>query len=120
MVVGECAQQTLLSAGADGAVLRWNVDTVAEKSGAVKMFPLCGSDKAQEQGPHRFVIRRPGPNEPPPCIRGLDVDPTNPECFVAGTDQCDVWEVDKDPEVRSKGAAPVIESADSNERAMLR
>ncbi|PNH12141.1 Echinoderm microtubule-associated protein-like 6, partial [Tetrabaena socialis] len=46
----------------------------------------------------------------PPALRGLDCAPDNPEMFVqpravpppvlaAGVASCDVWEVDKDPEV---------------------
>lgn len=36
-------------------------------------------------------------------VRGLDCHVAKPVEFVAGTDGCDVWEVDKDPRVLVEG-----------------
>lgn len=36
-------------------------------------------------------------------VRALDAHPAKPSEFVAGTDGCDVWEVDSDPRVLVEG-----------------
>lgn len=38
-----------------------------------------------------------------PMLRGLDSHPSKPVEFVAGTERCDIWEVDKDPRVLVEG-----------------
>lgn len=50
-------------------------------------------DAKQTAGPHRFVLKVDGVTSKAACVRGLDCLPSMPECFIAGTAQCDVWEV---------------------------
>ena len=72
--------RTMLSGGADGRVLVWDVS-----SGAL------GSVL-------RSVTLDAPPGERVPALRSLDCMPGS-DVFVAGTSSCDIWEVDQDPEV---------------------
>ncbi|KAK3276728.1 hypothetical protein CYMTET_15223 [Cymbomonas tetramitiformis] len=74
--------RTLLSAGADGCVHQWDV---ADGNLTV--------DRLQK------TIQLPVPfkNDPPPVLRALDSLPGS-DVFVAGSNKCDVWEVDETPE----------------------
>ncbi|KAG2444303.1 hypothetical protein HXX76_001060 [Chlamydomonas incerta] len=74
----------LLSGGADGAVHVWDVSS-GDLGPLLRRFPLLRPDQVGTTAP--------------PAIRGLDCAPDIPEMFVAGVASCDVWEVDKDPEV---------------------
>ena len=71
--------RTMLSGGADGRVLVWDVSR-GELGGVLRAVSLAR------------------PHEPPPALRSLDCRPGS-DVFVAGTSACDVWEVDADPEI---------------------
>ncbi|KAG2487374.1 hypothetical protein HYH03_013944 [Edaphochlamys debaryana] len=77
-------ERTLLSGGADGVVRVWDVSG-GDLGPMLKQFPMLMPNQVGTQAP--------------PAVRGLDCAPDNPEMFVAGVASCDVWEVDKDPEV---------------------
>ncbi|CAG9466595.1 unnamed protein product [Pedinophyceae sp. YPF-701] len=79
---------TLLSGGADGVVRAWDVSTGALGKCLWKL-PLLPD--AQQTG------------AVPSPIRALDASPDGSHTFVAGTWRCEVWEVDKDPEVLVMG-----------------
>lgn len=54
----------------------------------------------------RFKLATPGPplkGEQLPMIRALDAHPYLATEFIAGTDGCDIWEVDKDPRIIIEG-----------------
>ncbi|GIL85815.1 hypothetical protein Vretimale_19546 [Volvox reticuliferus] len=76
--------RVLLSGGADGVVRMWDVSG-GDLGALLKHFPLLRPEQVGTLAP--------------PALRGLDCAPENPEMFVAGVASCDVWEVDKDPEV---------------------
>ena len=81
--------KTLLSAGADGHVIAWDVS-----SGDLKEGSVVGATPVKRQS---------GNNSPhPPVFRGLDCMPGS-DVFVAGTHRSEVWEVDETPRVLVHG-----------------
>ncbi|CAD7702032.1 unnamed protein product [Ostreobium quekettii] len=102
--------RTVLTGGADGCICSWSLEKVDEKTSdgapkrGVKLKPMFSNDEMT--GPHRFrLIQATAPleKESVPMIRGLDSHPLKPVEFVAGTDGCDIWEVDRDPRVMIEG-----------------
>eukprot|EP00238_Polyblepharides_amylifera_P000834 CAMPEP_0196571110 /NCGR_PEP_ID=MMETSP1081-20130531/1276_1 /TAXON_ID=36882 /ORGANISM="Pyramimonas amylifera, Strain CCMP720" /LENGTH=507 /DNA_ID=CAMNT_0041887893 /DNA_START=231 /DNA_END=1754 /DNA_ORIENTATION=- len=73
---------TLLSGGADGCVRGWAIKE-GKLGGETLTFHLHRTDHT---------------GGPKPAIRGLDCQDEGGDVFIAGTDNCDIWEVDKDPE----------------------
>ncbi|KAK3283901.1 hypothetical protein CYMTET_8419, partial [Cymbomonas tetramitiformis] len=100
--------ETLLSGGADGCVVAWDVRQVADSKGAIKMYPMGRADSRgnpiETTGPSRFELAMPF-KELQSAVVGLDSLPSLPNCFIAGTNKCEIWEVDKDPEVLIFGHA---------------
>src|SRR6056300_1208384 len=83
-------QGTLLSGGADGVVMTWDLNDVIDSQGVIKM--CARGHPKQKCGPDRFALEIPGfMDSISKCIRGLDSIPSMPDCFIAGTDQCDIW-----------------------------
>lgn len=75
--------RTLLSAGADGRVLAWDVSSGDLRAGF--------SVRAEVRSPYDAKAR--------PVFKSLDCHPNGGDVFVAGTRACDIWEIDSDPEV---------------------
>ncbi|GMH32772.1 hypothetical protein BSKO_00606 [Bryopsis sp. KO-2023] len=103
-------RRTVLSGGADGCVCSWQLEKINEQAedGApkrgVKLMSLF--EDGEETGPNRFKLVQPSApleKESVPMLRGLDSHPLKPVEFIAGTDGCDIWEVDKDPRVLIEG-----------------
>jgi WD40 repeat protein len=83
--------ETLLSAGADGHVIAWDVkDGDLKESSVIAATPVRSAD---------------GRAGAPPVFVGLDCSPNARDAFAAGTDASDVWEV----------VAPSSSSETSNE-----
>ena len=72
----------LVSGGADGAVIVWALD---------------GDTKEPVEQMQRFVLHEEDESVPP-AVRALDCSPMS-NVFIAGTNRCDVWEVDETPSV---------------------
>ena len=71
--------ETLLSAGADGHVIAWDVKNGdLKESSVISATPVRSAD---------------GRSGAPPVFVGLDCSPNAGNAFVAGTDGSDVWEV---------------------------
>lgn len=82
--------KTLLSAGADGHVIRWDVS-----GGDLKEGSVMGATPVKS--PYQGAVT--GPNGPTaPVFRGLDCMPGS-DVFIAGTHRSDIWEIDDTPEV---------------------
>jgi microtubule-associated protein-like 6 len=82
--------KTLLSAGADGHVIKWDVS-----GGDLKEGSVLGATPVKS--PYQGAST--GPNGPAaPVFRGLDCMPGS-EVFIAGTHRSDIWEIDDTPEV---------------------
>ena len=75
--------RTLLSAGADGRVLSWDVSNGDLRAG----FSV------------RAEVRSPYDSKARPVFKSLDCHPDGGDVFIAGTRACDIWEIDNDPEV---------------------
>mmetsp|Transcript_7472 Transcript_7472/g.24809 ORF Transcript_7472/g.24809 Transcript_7472/m.24809 type:complete len:915 (+) Transcript_7472:548-3292(+) len=75
--------KVLLSGGADGFIIRWDVSSGDLKDGAVLQA---------------IAMKSPYAAASPPMFRGLDSRPGS-DVFIAGTARCDIWEVDESPEV---------------------
>lgn len=87
---GLAACRCLNSGGADGAVIAWDVRALGDaKAPRLLMY----GDGKQTTGPHRFVLQVEGGASKAAGVRALDCLPSSPDCFIAGTSQCDVWEV---------------------------
>jgi len=101
----------ILSAGSDGAVIRWRLEEVTgtRKDGT----PLRGvnlvtdlKDVSEATGPHRFLLQgtlSPTEDPTPPSIAAVDCHPALHREFIAGTDGSDIWEVDDSPRVLVEG-----------------
>ena len=79
--------RTLLRGGADGRVITWDV-----------------SGGGLGEATHKQLVKAANPNDTPPQFRGLDCKPGSGK-FIAGTNRCDIWEVDADPEILIFGHA---------------
>eukprot|EP00210_Caulerpa_lentillifera_P000626 g605.t1 len=91
---------TVISGGSDGFVSSWNL----EYTPVFSLEPLFSSEESS--GPHRFkLLERAALRKKKvlPMIRALDIHPTQSTEFIAGTDGCDIWEVDSDPRVLIEG-----------------
>lgn len=99
--------QILLSAGADGTIHRWDVSggrlkgwkqiaNPPEEPTSWKLLnPTPKPMGAKEGEPKSIKVTTPYKREAPPQFRGLDCRPGS-KCFVAGTNKCDIWEIDDD------------------------
>jgi len=79
----------LLSGGADGYVIKWDVSK-GDLGPALQRLPLLRPDLMDKITP--------------PGLRGLDCFPGS-EVFIAGTSSCDIWEVDDTPQLLIFGAS---------------
>ncbi|KAK3262979.1 hypothetical protein CYMTET_28194, partial [Cymbomonas tetramitiformis] len=77
-----------LRAGADGTVLAWDVSS--------------GEPKSQDDILGTIALKSPYQNCTAPALRALDCLPGS-NVFIAGTNRCDIWEVDETPEVMIYG-----------------
>lgn len=105
---GKTTGRRVVTGGADGYVMQWELTEVTgtRKDGsAIKGVDLrCLSTADEHAGPNRFRLDSPAaPYDPknPPMVVSLDCHMAKPTEFVAGTGHCDIWEVDKDPQVRT-------------------
>lgn len=117
----------VLSGGADGFVIQWELQppegtktdgTVKRGVRLVRMAP-----DEEKFGPNKFVLcdqESYTPDTQLPMICGLDCHPAKQVEFVAGTDGCDVWEVDSSPRIVVEGHEDdVTECATHPERPEL-
>ncbi|KXZ48848.1 hypothetical protein GPECTOR_25g433 [Gonium pectorale] len=105
----------VLSGGADGCVRRWVVQDVSgsRPDGApVKGVNLARSPDESERE-YKLMMAGTGlKREEPPMVVSLDAHDALDKEFIAGTDGCDIWEVDADPRVLVEGhEAPLDEVA---------
>ena len=112
-------EKTLISARADGAVHQWDVkqyvddapwmtavgaqtsvsDKRPTKKGEVNKALLArGAVRLKKLDGWSHKVESVYENEAPPMFRGLDCMPGS-HVFVAGTNRCDIWEVDETPRV---------------------
>ena len=112
-------EKTLISAGADGAVHQWDVkqyvddapwmtavgaqtsvsDKRPTKKGEVNKALLArGAVRLKKLDGLSHKVESVYKNEAGPMFRGLDCMPGS-HVFVAGTNRCDIWEVDETPRV---------------------
>ena len=92
----------MVSGGADGVVIVWALDvSTHEPVEQLRRFSLYEEDESV-----------------PPAVRALDSAPDS-DAFIAGTNRCDIWEVDESPtaiidghqgEVRALAAHPKVSS----------
>jgi microtubule-associated protein-like 5 len=112
--------RTVLTGGADGHVVLWNLSTPAgAKADGTPLKGVrltCRAAPGETAGPNRYKLagpKAPLEDEVLPMVRSLDTHPLKdgdgagggsafPE-FIAGTDGCDIWEVDRDPRVLVEG-----------------
>ncbi|GFR50670.1 hypothetical protein Agub_g12921 [Astrephomene gubernaculifera] len=93
----------VLSGGADGCVRCWTLQEVAgarPDGTPVKGVKLGRTDKTFQLQPPGAGLVRP---EEPPLVVALDCHPQLDREFLAGTNGCDIWEVDADPRVIVEG-----------------
>ena len=89
--------ETLLSAGADGHVIAWDV-----KSGDLKESSVISATPVRSADGRRGA---------PPVFVGLDCSPNARDAFAAGTNASDVWEVVAPYSRRGEGASDAAPAA---------
>ena len=106
--------RTLVTAGADGAIHQWDVQQTVDdqpwmtavgaqqKVGGGKGGPAAGLGRGavrlKEIQGRSLKLKSVYAKEQPGMFRGLDTLPGS-EQFIAGTNKCDIWEVDQSPRV---------------------
>eukprot|EP00200_Dunaliella_tertiolecta_P007628 CAMPEP_0202381592 /NCGR_PEP_ID=MMETSP1127-20130417/37027_1 /ASSEMBLY_ACC=CAM_ASM_000462 /TAXON_ID=3047 /ORGANISM="Dunaliella tertiolecta, Strain CCMP1320" /LENGTH=1435 /DNA_ID=CAMNT_0048980603 /DNA_START=339 /DNA_END=4646 /DNA_ORIENTATION=+ len=114
----------VLTGGSDGCVLQWELSQVdgTRKDGTpirgVNMFCMA-EDPEEKCGPGRYKLQEeltPYEVLNVPSVTALDCHHLRQREFVAGTDQCDIWEVDKDPRVLVEGHEETVEHVATHPR----
>eukprot|EP00775_Hariotina_reticulata_P006916 gene6916-7132_t len=96
--------KTLISGGADGHVIKWDV-SAGSLGPCLQRLPLRTPQRQRElQMDAAVKTITGGPKLPlPPAVRALDIVPGCPGRFIAGTSAGDLWEVDADPQLLLHG-----------------